>query len=119
MVICQNDNEAAGARTAMDNAGITYGVGGDVILVSFDANKPYVQMVCDGKINANFECNPMAAPTVSEIIQALEKGETPEKEVYVSESWFAAEDNVKSITVNGEQQDVIHVTQAVVDARPY
>ena len=76
VVICQNDNEAAGAMTAMDQAGITYGVGGDVILVSFDANKPYVQMVCDGKINANFECNPMAAPTVSEIIQALEKGES-------------------------------------------
>ena len=119
VVICQNDNEAAGAMTAMDNAGITYGVGGDVILVSFDANKPYVQMVCDGKINANFECNPMAAPTVSEIIQALEKGETPEKEVYVSEHWFAAEDNVTSITVNGETQEVIHATQEVVDGRPY
>ena len=38
VVICQNDNEAAGAMTAMDNAGVTYGVGGDVILVSFDAN---------------------------------------------------------------------------------
>lgn len=119
VVICQNDNEAAGAMTAMDQAGITYGVGGDVILVSFDANKPYVQMVCDGKINANFECNPMAAPTVSEIIQALEKGETPEKEVYVSEHWFAAEDNVTSITVNGEAQEVIHATQEVVDGRPY
>ena len=119
VVICQNDNEAAGAMTAMDQAGITYGVGGDVILVSFDANKPYVQMVCDGKINANFECNPMAAPTVSEIIQQLEAGETPEKDVYVTESWFAAEDNVTSITVNGEAQQVIHATQDVVDGRPY
>ena len=119
VVICQNDNEAAGAMTAMDNAGITYGVGGDVILVSFDANKPYVQMVCDGKINANFECNPMAAPTVDEIIKTLQAGGTPEKEVYVSEHWFAAEDNVTSITVNGEQQEVIHATQEVVDGRPY
>lgn len=119
VVICQNDNEAAGAMTAMDNAGITYGVGGDVILVSFDANKPYVQMVCDGKINANFECNPLAAPTVSEIIQQMEKGETPASEVYVAEHWFAAEDNVASITVNGEEQEVIHATQDVVDSRPY
>lgn len=119
VVICQNDNEAAGAMTAMDTAGISYGVGGDVILVSFDANKPYVQMVCDGKINANFECNPMAAPTVSDIIQQLEKGETPEAEVYVTESWFAAEDNVSSITVNGQEQAVIHATQDVVDGRPY
>ena len=73
----------------MDNAGVTYGVGGDVILVSFDANKPYVQMVMDGKINANFECNPMA------------------------------EDNVSTITVNGEEQECIYVTQEVLDARPY
>ena len=119
VVICQNDNEAAGAMTAMDNAGITYGVGGDVVLVSFDANKPYVQMVCDGKINANFECNPMAAPTVSEIIQDLEAGKTPEKEIYVHEHWFAAKDNVPSIDVNGETLEVIHATQDVVDARPY
>lgn len=119
VVICQNDNEAAGAKTAMDNAGISYGVGGDVILVSFDANKPYVQMVCAGEINANFECNPMAAPTVDEIIKTLASGGTPEKEVYVSEHWFAAEDNVSSITVNGQAQDVIFVTQDVVDGRPY
>ncbi len=119
VVICQNDNEAAGAMTAMDNAGITYGKDGDVILVSFDANKPYVQMVCEGKINANFECNPMAAPTVADVIQQLEKGETPDKEIYVSEHWFAAEDNVKTITVNGEEQEIIHATQSVVDERPY
>ena len=119
VVICQNDNEAAGAKKAMDNAGVTYGVGGDVILVSFDANRPYVQMVCDGTINANFECNPMAAPTVDEIIKTLEAGGTPETEVYVVEHWFAAEDNVSSITVNGEAQEVIYVTQDVVDARPY
>ncbi len=119
VVICQNDNEAAGAMTAMDTAGIKYGVDGDVILVSFDANKPYVQMVSEGKINANFECNPMAAPTVSDIIKQIEEGKTPDKEVYVSEHWFAAEDNVKTITVNGEEQEVIHATQEVVDERPY
>ena len=119
MVICQNDNEAAGAMTAMDQAGITYGVGGDVIIVSFDANRPYVQMVADGKINANFECNPLAAPTVAEIIQHMEADEDFEAEIYVPEHWFAAEDNVATITVNGEEQEVIHATQEVVDARPY
>ena len=119
VVICQNDNEAAGAMTAMDAAGVSYGVDGDVILVSFDATKPYVQLVMDGKINANFECNPMAAPMVDEIIKQLENDETPEKEVYVTESWFAAEDNIKTITVNGEEQEMVHVTQEVLDARPY
>ena len=61
----------------------------------------------------------MAAPMVDEIIKQLENGETPEKEVYVTESWFAAEDNIKTITVNGEEQEMVHVTQEVLDARPY
>ena len=37
VVICQNDNEAYGAMTAMDAAGVSYGVDGDVIIVSFDS----------------------------------------------------------------------------------
>lgn len=37
VVVCQNDNEAFGAMDAMKAAGISYGVDGDVILVSFDA----------------------------------------------------------------------------------
>lgn len=119
VVICQNDNEAFGAMTAMDNAGVSYGVDGDVVLVSFDANKPALQLVMDGKINANFECNPMAAPFVEEVIQQLQAGETPEKEIYMAESWFAAEDIVSSINVNGADQEIVHVTQEVLDARPY
>ena len=119
VVICQNDNEAYGAMTAMDAAGVSYGVDGDVIIVSFDSNKPAVQHVLEGNMNATFECNPMAAPFVEEVIQQLEAGETPEKEIYMDESWFAAEDNVSSITVDGTEMPVIHVTQEVLDARPY
>ena len=119
VVICQNDNEAYGAMTAMDAAGVSYGVDGDVIIVSFDSNKPAVQHVLEGNMNATFECNPMAAPFVEEVIQQLEAGETPEKEIYMEESWFAAEDIVSEITVNGEAMPVIHVTQEVLDARPY
>ena len=39
VVVCQNDNEAYGAIDAMKAAGVTYGVDGDVILISFDATK--------------------------------------------------------------------------------
>lgn len=120
VVICQNDNEAYGAMTAMDNAGVTYGVDGDVIIVSFDSNKPAVQKVLDGDMNATFECNPLAAPEVEKIIQQLEAGETPEStEVYMTESWLAAEDIVSSITINGEEHPIIHVTQEVLDNRAY
>ena len=54
-----------------------------------------------------------------EVIQQLEAGETPEKEIYMDESWFAAEDIVSSITVDGTEMPIIHVTQEVLDARPY
>ena len=40
VVICQNDNEAYGAMTAMDAAGVTYGVDGDVIIVSRPPTSP-------------------------------------------------------------------------------
>ena len=62
VVICQNDNEAYGAMTAMDNAGVTYGVDGDVIIVSFDSNKPAVQKVLDGEMNATSSVTPWPLP---------------------------------------------------------
>ena len=51
VVVCQNDNEAYGAMDAMDAAGITYGVDGDVILISFDTTHDGLQYVLDGKIH--------------------------------------------------------------------
>ena len=119
VVICQNDNEAYGAMTAMDAAGVSYGVDGDVIIVSFDSNKPAVEHVLNGNMNATFECNPMAAPFVEEVIQQLEANETPEKEIYMEETWFAAEDLVTEITIDGVTHPVVTVTQEVLDARPY
>lgn len=119
VVICQNDNEAYGAMTSMDAAGITYGVNGDVIIVSFDSNKQAVQLVKDGKMNATFECNPLAAPTVDEVIKKLKKGETVEKQIYMPETWLASEDIVPSISINGTTHQIVHVTQEVLDNRPY
>lgn len=117
VVICQNDNEAFGAMDAMKNAGVSYGVDGDVILVSFDACTAGLEYVLSGDINADFECNPLAAPFVEEVIQTLEAGGTPEKEVYMSEHWFVNEDILSSITVDGEEQELTVVDQAVVDAQ--
>lgn len=117
VVVCQNDNEAFGAMTAMDAAGITYGVDGDVILISFDACTAGLEDVMAGKINADFECNPLAAPFVEEVIQQMQAGETPEKEVYMEEHWFTYDDTVSTFQVNGEDQSVTVVTQEVVDAQ--
>ena len=119
VVICQNDNEAFGAMDAMTAAGVSYGVDGDVIIVSFDAARTALQYCLDGDLNAVFECNPLAAPMVEEIIKGLEAGEEVETEVYVEESCFAHDDTVPSISVNGVDTPMTVLTQDIIDARAY
>lgn len=117
VVVCQNDNEAFGAMDAMTAAGVSYGVDGDVILISFDACTAGLQYVQAGDINADFECNPLAAPFVEEVIQQLEAGEEPEKEVYMEEHWFVYDDTVPSITVDGTEMEMTVVTDEIVEAQ--
>ena len=72
VVVCQNDNEAYGAMDAMDAAGITYGVDGDVTLISFDATHDGLQYTLDGKINCDVECNPIQAEVVKGVIEKID-----------------------------------------------
>lgn len=90
VVICQNDNEAYGAMDAMDAAGITYGVDGDVILISYDATHNGLQYTLDGKINCNVECNPIQAETVKGVIEKMEAGEEFEATTLVEDQAFCA-----------------------------
>ncbi|MDY6306289.1 MAG: ABC transporter substrate-binding protein, partial [Oribacterium sp.] len=117
VVVCQNDNEAFGAMTAMDNAGISYGPNGDVVLISFDSCTAGLEDVKAEKITADFECNPLAAPFVEQVIQQLQKGETPDKEVYMEEHWFALPDAIVDFSVDGEAQTMTEVTDAVIEAQ--
>ena len=117
VVVCQNDNEAFGAMTAMKNAGVEYGVGKDVIVISFDACTAGLERVKSGDINADFECNPLAAPDVETVVKQLAAGETPEKEIYMTEHWYVNEDILSSITVNGEDQPLTVVTDEIIDAQ--
>jgi simple sugar transport system substrate-binding protein len=117
VVVCQNDNEAFGAMDAMKAAGVTYGVDGDVILISFDACTAGLEYVITGDINADFECNPLAAPFVEEVIQQLEAGETPDKEVYMEEHWYVNEDILSTITVEDAEQALTVVTDEIVEAQ--
>lgn len=117
VVICQNDNEAFGAMDAMKAAGVSYGVDGDVILVSFDACTAGLEFVKSGEITADFECNPLAAPTVEGVIKALAAGEEPEKEVYMPEHWFALEGAVVDFEIDGVAQEMTVVDDAVIEAQ--
>lgn len=120
VVICQNDNEAFGAIDAMKAAGVSYGVGGDVILISFDACKAGLTDVLAGQINADFQCNPLQGPDCLNIIKTLEAGGEVEKQTFMTEPWYVAEDTLPNITYTnnaGEEvtEDLIVVDQSVVD----
>ena len=114
VVVCQNDNEAFGAMTAMDNAGVTYGLDGDVILISFDACTAGLEKVKARQFSADFECNPLAAPFVEEVIQTLQSGGTPDKEVYMEEHWFALPDAIVDFSIDGAAQTMTEVTDDVI-----
>ena len=90
VVVCQNDNEAYGAMDAMDAAGITYGVDGDVIIISFDATHDGLQYTLDGKFNCNVECNPIQAEVVAAVIQKMVNGESYDATTLVDDQAFVA-----------------------------
>lgn len=88
VIYCENDNSAFGAMQALDEAGISYGEDGDVIIISFDATRSGLTACMEGRINLNVECNPLHGPRVEKIISQLEAGESPEKHSYVEETYF-------------------------------
>lgn len=111
VVVCQNDNEAYGAMDAMDAAGITYGVDGDVVIISYDATHDGLQYTLDGKIHCNVECNPIQADTVAGVIQAMNTGSSFEATTLVNDEAFVA----PSIT----SEYATTMTQEVLDGRKY
>jgi len=102
-VYAENDNMADGAIQALQEAGKKVGGADGVAIISFDANKPYLQMTLAGLINCNVECNPLHGPTVKRIIDNLEKGIQPQKIELVEEQAFFWDT----------------ITQEIIDARQY
>ena len=90
VVVCQNDNEAYGAMDAMDAAGVTYGIGGDVIIISYDATHDGLKYTLEGKIHCNVECNPIQAAYVDTIIKQMDAGEEFATYTLVQDEAFVA-----------------------------
>ena len=111
VLVCHNDNEAYGAMDAMDAAGVTYGVDGDVIIISFDATHDGLQYTLDGKIHCNVECNPIQAQYVADLIQKMEAGESFDTYTLVKDEAFVA----PGITSQYAQT----MTQEILDGRKY
>ncbi len=102
-VYAENDNMADGAIQALEEAGKKVGGDDGVAIISFDANKAYLQMTLEGKINCNVECNPLLGPKVAEIIKKIEGGGQPAKKESIDETAFYYDT----------------ITQEIIDKRPY
>ena len=73
------------------------GPDGDIIILSFDAGRAALEAMAEGKINADFECNPNLGPEVSRIIQKLELGNQVEKFQYIRETYFDPTMDLESV----------------------
>lgn len=91
VVISQNDDMTFGAIEAIRESGRTVGVNGDIMILSFDAVQGALEMVADGVINVDIECNPNQGEYLLHVIDMLEAGETVEKKYYVEEDVFTIE----------------------------
>ena len=90
VLYCENDNMAFGAMEAMSVEGRTFGLNGDITVISFDATNAGLTATLEGGINFNVECNPLHGPRVEAIIKQLIRGEIPEKLAFVEEESFEA-----------------------------
>lgn len=113
VVYCENDNEALGAIEAIEEVGRTCGTdieNGEILVVSFDGiNEKALSNVYDGKILCIAECNPHHGPRVATIISQIEAKITPEKESFVDEKIFTADETLNEITVEDKKYPVEHI----------
>ncbi|MBQ6442536.1 MAG: ABC transporter substrate-binding protein [Lachnospiraceae bacterium] len=91
VIYAENDDMAKGAVAALDAAGISHGVGKDVIVMGFDCNEWALEELLNGDWNFDQQCNPFQASYIDEIIKKLENGETiDEKVIVMDEKGFDA-----------------------------
>lgn len=86
VVYAENDGMAKGAVAALDEAGITHGVDGDVVIMGFDCNKWALRELLAGKWNYDGQCSPFQAAVIDNMI----KNGTTQKKVISEEKGFDA-----------------------------
>ena len=94
VIFSQNDDMTFGAVEALREAGIYVGEGDDIRILSIDGGKSALQMVAEGVIDVDVECNPEQGEKVAEIIRKMESGEMVERE-YMVENRVFTKDNVE------------------------
>jgi simple sugar transport system substrate-binding protein len=91
VIYAENDGMAKGAVAALDEAGITHGVGKAVVVMGFDCNRWALRELLAGNWNYDGQCSPFQAAVIADMITKLEAGETlAEKKVISEERGFDA-----------------------------
>lgn len=103
MIYCENDEEAFGAMAALNEAGLSYGVGGKIMIVSFDGCRNALSMCMSGLINVEVECNPIQGDYLCNIVSQLQRDMVVPKIAYIDESYFTPDT----------------LTQEFIDSRTY
>ncbi len=122
VVYAENDNMAYGALEIMEQRGYKPGYdidNGEILVISFDSSRNGLQMVLDGDIAVNVECNPLYGPRLVEIIDALEAGKEVEKETFIDEEQFSGIGYIGTIQVDGKPYTVTQVTPELLAERQY
>lgn len=86
VIYAENDGMAKGAVAALDEAGITHGVNGDVVIMGFDCNRWALRELLAGKWNYDGQCSPFQAAVIDNMI----KNGTTQKKVISEEKGFDA-----------------------------
>jgi simple sugar transport system substrate-binding protein len=69
VIYAENDGMAKGAVAALDEAGITHGVNGKVVVMGFDCNKWALEELLKGNWNYDGQCSPFQAAIIDNMIQ--------------------------------------------------
>ncbi|MCM1086551.1 MAG: ABC transporter substrate-binding protein [Muribaculaceae bacterium] len=110
VVVSQNDDMTFGALQAMEEHGISTGENCDIIVISFDAVPEALELVAQGKINLDVECNPRQGSYIAEIIKKLEAGESVEKETIVEEDIYTQDNVGEYLQIGVGENSVYSVT---------
>jgi simple sugar transport system substrate-binding protein len=82
VIYAENDGMAKGAVAALDEAGITHGVDGKVVVMGFDCNKWALRELLSGAWNYDGQCSPFQAGVISDLIK---NNKTPASKKIINE----------------------------------
>lgn len=87
VIYAENDGMAKGAVAALDEAGITHGVNGKVVVMGFDCNKWALRELLAKNWNYDGQCSPFQAAVIENMIKT---GKVPSKKIISDEKGFDA-----------------------------